>query len=330
VVKSQNGHSATRRTVIIAGVANIVVGLAKLAAGIISGSSAMLAEAAHSAADTLNQVFLLTSLRQADRPADDDHPFGHGQERYFWSLLAAFGIFIAGAGFSIFEGLLALTRSQHENPLAAYVTLAVAFVAEGTSFVRAFWQVRGEARGQRQEVLHHVESSPDITLKVNLFEDSAAVVGLVLAALGVGLDQLTGSSVWDGAASIAIGVLLVGVAIKLGMDSRELLIGRAADPGVRQLIREEIESRPGVDALLELRTMHMGPDAIIVAARVALNDEMGADQAEDLADEIDRRLSEKLTLQLNVFIDPTQTRETQQPGADRSPDQDAAGAGATP
>jgi len=298
--------------VIVAGVANIVVGLAKLAAGIISGSSAMLAEAAHSAADTLNQVFLLTSLQKAERPADDDHQFGHGQERYFWSLLAAFGIFIAGAGFSIFEGLLSLTRSHHENPLAAYVTLGVAFVAEGTSFVRAFWQVRGEAGGRSEEVLGHVKSSPDITVKVALFEDSAAVVGLILAALGVGLGQLTGSPVWDGAASIAIGVLLVAVAIKLGMDSKELLIGRAAGSEVQQLIREEIESQPGVDALLELRTMHMGPDSLIVAARVALNDEMGADQTEDLADEIDRRLSEKLPLQLNVFIDPTQTRQTRQ------------------
>jgi cation diffusion facilitator family transporter len=316
--------------VIVAGAANILVGLAKLAAGIISGSSAMLAEAAHSAADTLNQVFLLTSLRQAERPADADHPFGHGQERYFWSLLAAFGIFIAGAGFSVFEGLLALTRSQHENPLAAYVTLAVAFVAEGISFARAFWQVRGEARRRQEEVLDHVESSPDITVKVALFEDSAAVVGLVLAALGVGLGQLTGSSVWDGAASIAIGVLLVVVAIKLGMDSRELLIGRAADPDMQQLIREEIESRPGVDALLELRTMHMGPDSLIVAARVALNDELGADQAEDLADEIDRRLSEKLPLQPNVFIDPTQTGQKRQPEVAPSPGRDAAGAQATP
>jgi cation diffusion facilitator family transporter len=324
-VKSQNGHSETRRTVIIAGVANLVVGLAKLAAGIISGSSAMLAEAAHSAADTLNQVFLLTSLRQADRPADDAHPFGHGQERYFWSLLAAFGIFIAGAGFSVFEGLLSLTRSHSESPLAAYVTLAVAFVAEGISFARAFWQVRGEAHGSHEEVLDHVESSPDITVKVNLFEDSAAVVGLVLAALGVGLDQLTGSHIWDGAASIAIGVLLVVVAVKLGMDSRELLIGRAADPEVQKLIRDEIESRPGVDALLELRTMHMGPDNIIVAARVALNDEIRADQAEDLADEIDRRLSEKLPLHPNVFIDPTQTRRTPPAEAARSADAEAVG-----
>ena len=122
----------------------------------------------------------------------------------------------------------------------------------------------------------------------------------------------------------AVGVLLVAVAVKLGMDSKDLLIGRAADPEVQQLIREEIESRPGVDALLELRTMHMGPDDIIVAARVALSDEIRADQAEDLADEIDRRLSEKLPMKPNVFIDPTQTRVTSPAEAGRSPAQDLA------
>jgi divalent metal cation (Fe/Co/Zn/Cd) transporter len=153
-----------------------------------------------------------------------------------------------------------------------------------------------------------VESSPDITVKVALFEDTAAVIGLVFAALGVGLRQLTGSPAWDGGASIAIGMLLFVVAVKLGMDSKELLIGRAASPGMERLIRTEIESQPGVAALLELRTMHIGPDSLIVAARVALNDEMGADQAEDLADEIDSRLSEKLPLQPHVFIDPTQTQ----------------------
>jgi divalent metal cation (Fe/Co/Zn/Cd) transporter len=329
-VKSQNGHRATRRTVIVAGVANIVVGLAKLAVGIISGSSAMLAEAAHSAADTLNQGFLLTSLHQAERPADRDHPFGHGQERYFWSLLAAFGIFIAGAGFSIFEGLLGPhPRPRREAPcrlrdLGRRIRRRRHLVRPRLLAAprRSPTSPRGSPRPR--------ESSPDITVKVTLFEDSAAVVGLILAALGVGLGQLTGSPAWDGAASIAIGVLLVAVAIKLGMDSKELLIGRAADPGVQQLIREEIESLPGVDALLELRTMHMGPDSLIVAAGVALNDDLGADQTEDLADEIDCRLSEKLPLQLNVFIDPTQTRQTPQPEAARSPGRDAAGARATP
>ena len=305
-VNRRSGHEATRRTVIIAGAANLLVGVVKLVAGILSGSSAMLAEAAHSAADTLDQAFLLTSLRQADRPADRAHPFGHGQERYFWSLLAAFGIFIAGAGFSVFEGLLALSSKQSESPLYAYVALAIAFVAEGTSFVRAFWQVREEARQRHEEVLSHVETSPDITVKVALFEDSAAMVGLILAALGVGLRQLTGSPVWDGGASIAIGVLLVAVAVKLGMDSKDLLIGRAASPEIQQLIREEIESRPGVDALLELLTMHMGPDSLIVAARIALSDELSADQTEDLAGDVDRRLSEKLPLDLHVFLDPTQ------------------------
>ncbi|HVT68866.1 MAG TPA: cation diffusion facilitator family transporter [Trebonia sp.] len=305
-MKNRSGYEATRRTVIVAGAANIVVGLAKLAAGILSGSSAMLAEAAHSAADTLDQVLLLTSLRQGSRPADRVHPFGHGQERYFWSLLAAFGIFIAGGGFSIFEGVLSLTRSHSESPLIAWIALGVAFVAEGSSLVRAFLQVRGEARRGHEEILDHVESSPDITVKVALFEDSAAVVGLVFAALGIGLRQLTGAPFWDGAASIAIGILLVVVAVKLGMDSKELLIGRAASPVMQRLIREEIESRPGVAALLELQTMHMGPDGLIIAARVALSDDLGANQTEDLADEVDRRLSEMLPLQPYVFIDPTQ------------------------
>ena len=341
LVRRGDRSDATRRTVIVAGAANLVVGLTKLVAGVLSGSSAMLAEAAHSVADTLDQAFLLMSLRRARRPASHEHPFGHGQERYFWALLAAFGIFIAGAGFSVFEGVLAITRPHAESPLAAYVALAVAFVAEGTSLARAFWQVRREARHREAQVppsageatprpprgvpgivpsrgtppdpranlsdmLRHVESSPDITVKVALFEDSAAVIGLVFAALGVGLRQLTGSAAWDGGASIAIGALLVVVAVKLGMDSKELLIGRAADPEVERLIRAEIEGRPGVDSLLELQTMHMGPDALIVAARVALSDGINADQAEDLADEIDRRLSDSLPLQPYVFIDPTQ------------------------
>ncbi len=267
----------------------------------------MLAEAAHSAADTLNQGFLLTSVRQANRPADRGHPFGYGQERYFWSLLAAFGIFIAGGGFSVFEGILALSSGGSESPTVAYIALAVAFVAEGISLVRAYLQVRGEARDRNRELLEQVGASPDTTVKTALFEDSAAVVGLVFAAIGVVLRQLTGSPVWDGAASMAIGALLVAVAVKLGLDSRDLLIGRAADPQQQQTIRAEIEKTSGVETLLELRTMHIGPDSLIVAARVTLCDEISADETENLADDIDRRLAERLPLTPHVFIDPTQT-----------------------
>jgi cation diffusion facilitator family transporter len=306
-VNRRSRHEATRRTVIIAGAANILVGLVKLVAGILSGSSAMLAEAAHSAADTLDQVFLLTSLRQSERPASRAHPFGHGQERYFWSLLAAFGIFIAGAGFSVFEGVLALGRAGGgQDPLVGYVVLAVAFAAEGTSLGRAYWQTRAEARRRGLGLLDHVRSSPDTTVKAALFEDTAAVAGLGLAAAGLALRQLTGSPVWDGAASMAIGGLLVAVAIKLGADSRDLLIGRAAGAREQELIRAEIRTTRGVDRLLGLQTMYLGPEHLIVAARVAFSDEISADRAEDLADDIDRRLAERLPLIPHVFIDPTQ------------------------
>jgi cation diffusion facilitator family transporter len=298
--------TSTRATVLIAGAANIVVGGVKLAAGIMVGSSAMLAEAAHSAADTLNQAFLLTSVRRGERPPDSRHPFGYGQERYFWSLLAAFGIFIAGAGFSVFEGLLTLRHGGRENPLIAYVALAVAAIAEGTSLVRVLVQLRAEAARRELDVLDHVRDSPDTTVKAALFEDSAAMAGLALAGLGLGLCQVTGSPVWDGAASIAIGGLLVAVAVKLGLDSRDYLIGRAADPRELAMIRSEIERTPGVDALFDLRTMHLGPDHLIIAAQLAYSDEISADRAEDVADDIDRRLAGRLALVPHVFLDPTQ------------------------
>jgi cation diffusion facilitator family transporter len=299
-------QSATGRTVLIAGAANIFVGAIKLVAGILVGSSAMLAEAAHSAADTLNQGFLWASLRQSARPADARHPFGYGQERYFWSLLAAFGIFIAGGGFSIFEGLLALSRESNGSPLLAYLVLAAAAVAEGTSLVRVLVQYRREARDSHTELLDRVRSSPDTTVRTTLFEDAAAMVGLALAALGLVLRQVTGSPVWDGAASIAIGVLLIVIAFRLGMDNRDFLIGKAAGPQEIAAIREEIEKTPGVDKLLDLLTMYLGPEHVIVAARVAFSDDISADRAEDVADDIDKRLADRLPLVPHVFLDPTQ------------------------
>jgi cation diffusion facilitator family transporter len=306
--KTRGAREATRRTVIVAGVTNLIVGIAKLVAGILTGSSAMLAEAAHSAADTLDQAFLLASVRRGGRPADAGHPFGYGQDRYFWSLLAAFGIFIAGAGFSVFEGLLAISKpAGDQDVVVAYAVLGLSFIAEGISLTRAVSQLRGEARGKNIELLTHVKTSPDTTVKTALFEDSAAMAGLLLATVGLVLRQVTGSSVYDGSASIAIGVLLVVVAVKLGMDSRDLLIGKSAGPKQLELIRTEIEQTPGVDGLVELLTMHLGPDHLIVAARVAFSDNITADRAEDLAGDIDRRLGERLPEVPHVFIDPTQT-----------------------
>jgi cation diffusion facilitator family transporter len=312
-------HS-TRTTVLVAGAANLFVAVIKVAAGVLTGSSALLAEAAHSAADTLNQLFLLASLRRGARPADARHPFGYGQERYFWSLLAAFGIFVAGAGFSVFEGILALSRpGRGQDVLLGYIVLAVSGLAEATSFARALLQSRGQARSRQLGLVAHLRSSADTTVKAALFEDSAAMVGLALAAGGLLLRQLTGSSVWDGSASIAIGALLVAVAVRLGLDSRDLLLGRAADPQDQQLIRERIEAMPGVDELLELLTMYMGPDRLIVAARVAFSDQIDADAVEDLAERIDRELSAELPAIPHVFIDPTDTASGSRGGGRSGP-----------
>lgn len=312
------GSGETRRTVIIALAANVFVGIIKLIAGLVSGSSAMLAEAAHSAADTLNQAFLLTSVHRGRQPADSEHPFGYGQERYFWSLLAAFGIFVAGGGFSIFEGILALGHEGGGDVLIAYIALALAGIAEGTSFIRAYRQMRGEARRDHTGLMEHVERSPDTTVKAALFEDTAAVIGLVLAAVGLTLRQLTGSGVWDAAASMAIGVLLIVVAVKLGLNSRDLLIGQAADQDEQRVIREEIEQTPGVDALIELLTMRLGPDHLLVAARVDFSGDINADEAEDLASKIDRQLAERLSVTPHVFIDPT--RKGGQEDAESAPE----------
>lgn len=293
---------------LVAGLANIVIALTKLVAGVAVGSAAMLAEAAHSLADTLNEGFLLASLHRSGRPADDAHPFGYGKERYFWSLLAAVGIFVAGAGFAIFQGTLAILHGgpPDTSPIVAYVVLAIAFAAEGSSLGRAAYQVRREADGRRRGFAEQVQRSPDTTVRTALFEDTTAVIGLAIAAVGLALSSWTGSAVWDGIASILIGLLLVAVAYSLGRTNMHMLIGRAADPDEQRVITQEIEATPGVDKVVELLTMHLGPEELIVAAKVAFTDDISADEAEDLADGLDRRLRERLPLIRHVFLDPTQ------------------------
>jgi cation diffusion facilitator family transporter len=301
-------RTETKKTVLVAGAANLILAITKLVAGALAGSAAMLAEGAHSVGDTLNQAFLLTSLRRSARPPDWRHPFGYGNERYFWSLLAAFGIFVAGAGYSIFEGILTITGRGHdgEQVWLAFAVLGLAAVLEGTSWTRAYTQARQEVRDSDRDLVEHVRRTPDITFKAALFEDTAAMIGLALAAAGLTLRELTGSSFWDGLASILIGLLLVVVAFALGRDSRSLLIGQAADPADQSAIRDEITSASGVNGIDELLTMYFGPDDLLVAAKVHFSDDISADEAEDTAGEIDRRLRERVPIVRHVFLDPTQ------------------------
>ena len=309
-MSDSGGLGAARRTVIIALVANASIAVAKLVAGVASGSSAMLAEAAHSIADTMNQVFLLFSLALGERPPDAEHPFGHGKERFFWAFLAAVGIFVAGAGFSIYEGLHRIfgPPAEHGSFGIVYAVLGFSLLADGASLVRAWRQTRREASERRQPYRSYVRASRDPTTKTVLFEDSGAVIGVVLAFAGVAMFQATGNQVYDGLASVLIGVLLAVVAVALGRDTKNLLIGEAATPEERKAITEVIEANRGVDRVLELLTMALSPDRLLVAARVDLADGLSADEIERASSEIDRELRERIPTVWQVFLDATPPR----------------------
>ncbi len=294
-------------TVLTALAANLGIAIAKITAGVLSGSSAMLAEGAHSVADTTNQVFLLISLRVSRKPADEAHPFGYGKERFFWSLLAAVGIFVSGAVFSIYEGVHGLLsgESVEGGYLLAYVVLGVSFVLEGVSWWRAFRQLRGEARAEHRPVLQHIRLSSDPTVKTVFSEDTAALIGLVLAAGGLALHQLTGNAYWDAGAAIAIGLLLAVVAYVLGRDTKEMLIGESATATVRTEILAALESHSEVERVVEVRTMLVGPNAVLVAARLDMDDDLDAAGVEDSTDRIAAELQRHVPEVVEVYLDVT-------------------------
>jgi cation diffusion facilitator family transporter len=311
-------------TVITALVANLAIAVAKITAGLIGGSSAMLAEGAHSVADTTNQVFLLTSLRLSRKAPDDAHPFGYGKERFFWSLLAAVGIFVSGAVFSIYEGVHGLLSGESEvaGYLLSYGVLFVSFLAEGTSWLKAVRQLRGEAGQAGRGLLEHVRLSSDPTVKTVFSEDTAALVGLVLAAAGLALHQVTGQAFWDATAAIAIGVLLAVVAYVLGRDTKEMLIGESAPAPVREGIRAALAGHPEVERVVEVRTMLLGPESLLVAARLDMDDALGAADVEDRTDEIASDLQERFPQVREVYLDVTSRDGTQV--AETAPDASSA------
>jgi cation diffusion facilitator family transporter len=306
-LERSRGGGESRKTILVALAANALIAVAKLAGGMISGSTALLAEAAHSVADTTNQAFLLVSVHLSGRPPDADQPFGHGQERFLWSFMAAIGMFLAGAVFAIGYGAYELVKGPEEPGGfgIAWATLAIALAAEGTSWVRAMRQARGEAREAGKPVLRHARESRDPSVKLVLFEDSAALVGIAIAALGIGLGELTGEGAFDPAASILIGVLLVAVAIWMARDTSHLLVGAAALPEERRRIEDVIEAHADVVEVQELLTMALGPNALLVAARVDLRDDIDARTVEGTATELDRAVREAVPDVTEVFLDAT-------------------------
>ncbi|OZM71969.1 cation transporter [Amycolatopsis antarctica] len=303
--KAGSGGESTL-TVLLAGGVNLAIAVLKAIAGLITGSAAMLSEAAHSVADTFTEILLLTALRRSGRPADRVHPFGYGKERYFWSLLAAVSIFASGAMFAFYEGFSTVFGAAEEqtDPVVGYVVLAIAFVLESVSWLQALRQVRRESVAQDRSMRTYLRLIDDPAPKTVLFEDSAALIGLLLAFAGIGLHQLTGSSVWDGLASIAIGVLLAGVAYLLGRTNRGLLIGRQADPVLVRGVRRTLDAVPEIDAVVDLQTMLMGTDQVLVCARVDFADTLTSGELEHLCVRLAARLREEFSDVTEVFLEP--------------------------
>ncbi|MEU9779743.1 cation diffusion facilitator family transporter [Streptomyces phaeochromogenes] len=290
----------TRVTVLVALAANLVIAVAKAVGGLIAGSPALLSEAAHSVADSLNEVFLLAALRRSRRPADSRHPFGYGKERFFWSLLAAVGIFVMGGCFSFYQGFDALSSGStetHDGYAVGLVVLVVALFAEGASLLRALHQVRqqgGLTAGAR-----------DPALRTVVAEDGTAVLGVTLAIAGMALHMITGRIVWEASASLAIGALLVYVAYRLGRDARDQLIGQAADVESSTRIRALLEAQPEIDSVESLLTMQLGPDSTLVAARVDLVPGLDSEEVELVAVRIKRSVAHTIPEADQIFLDVT-------------------------
>jgi cation diffusion facilitator family transporter len=294
------------RTVMLAILANAGVGVLKLIAGLVSGSGALLSEAAHSAGDTSTELLLLTALRRSSRPADEVHPFGYGKERYFWSLLAAVAIFVSGATFSVYEGLHTILAGAESAHLLwiNYPVLALAFVFEGISLRQAVRQTHSEARERERPVSAVVRDPHDPTVRSVVLEDSAALIGIAIAASGVGLHQITGSPVWDGAASLVIGALLLVAAVLLARTCQALLVGKQADARLMRRIEARIEEQDEVDDVVDLLTMMLGVDRVLLCARVDFIDGFSAADLERACVRMDHLLHKDFPELDEVFIQP--------------------------
>ena len=260
-------ESESRIAVTAALLGNLALALLKAVAAAFTGSASMLAETFHSLADTGNQVLLFVGMRLGQRPPDERHRFGHGKDVYFWAFVVSIMLFSLGGAFSIWEGVRHFLHPSERSSLSwAYGVLAGSLVFEAVSLavaLRSLWRTKGQ-----RTVGQYWRDTRDPTIVTVVCEDTAALVSLLIAGAGIGIAQWTGNTLWDAGASALIGLILVGVAVFLAFENYSLLLGESAPPHVVRQIRQAIESAPGVRALRDLRTMHLGPRAVLVVASV--------------------------------------------------------------
>jgi len=297
------GAGESKFVLVAALAANLGIAVAKFVAAGMTGSAAMLTEGFHSVVDSLNQLLLLYGQKRAARPADATHPTGYGRELYFWSFVVAILIFATGAGLSVYEGVVHLRAPEPpQEPTVAYIVLVVSFLLEGASWVTAIRGFSG-AKG-KQGWWEAIRRSKDPPAFIVLFEDSAALAGLVIAGIGIFLSHTTNDGRWDGVASILIGVVLGVVAILLARESKGLLIGERASPELIAAIRAAIDARPEVVRVGEVITVHLGPRSVFVATSVDFVDSVSAGSVETLIADVEARLREDWPEIGSVYIKP--------------------------
>ena len=275
----------------------------------LTGSSAMLAETLHSLADTGNQVFLLLGLKLGRKPPDENHPFGYGRERYFWAFIVALSIFSVGGLFSVVEGIRKINHPHPiTNAIASYIALGIAFVLEAYVLRIAYREFKHWRDQNPGPFWQSLRTSKSPTILVVLFEDSAALAGILVAAAGITLTLVTDNSVYDGIASLVIGLILFGAAAFIGWRTRGLLIGEAATDADRQRIRDAVTSVPEVATVIECLTLHLGPEDILVNLNVNFEDGLTTDDLERAVDEIEKRIRAAVPTARRIFIEAESLR----------------------
>jgi cation diffusion facilitator family transporter len=294
--------SGSKKVILAALAGNTLISITKFIAAYITGSSAMLSEGIHSLVDTGNQGLLLYGMARAKRPADEAYPFGYGKEIYFWSFIVAILIFALGGGISIYEGIIHIQDPEPiTSPAVNYVVLGLAMLFEGAAWYyafREFTQVKG-----KWGYMEAVQRAKDPSIFVVLFEDTAAMLGLMVAFIGVVLTQLTGVLLFDGIASVVIGLILVGTAVWLAYETKGLLIGESANQPVVQGIRGLVAVNQSVEHVNEVLTMHMGPDFVLVNLSVDFRDSLTADEVEKSIHAMDMEIKAQFSQVKRVFIE---------------------------
>lgn len=297
------------RVILAALTGNLLIAVTKFVAAFITGSSAMLSEGIHSVVDTGNQVLLLYGVKRARRPADERFPFGYGKEVYFWSFVVAILIFSLGAGVSFYEGVMhILAPSPVENFYVSYIVLGFSLLFEGGSWlfaIREFTRVKGQ-----WGYIEAVQRGKNPSFFVALFEDSAAILGILIAFGGIALGQWTGLNYFDGVASALIGLILGGTAVWLAFETKGLLIGESANQEVVQEIRRLAAALPEVRRVNEVLTLHMGPSYILVNLSVKFSDDLPAATLERTIQRLDQRIKETFPRVKRVFVEAETFRDS--------------------